>query len=323
MVSPTQLTAVTPAASPGPAIVSVTTPWGTGSLANGFTYVNIVVPGWATLVAAAPDPAVVTSMNLRNAIIATGHAWRVRHTQTQIEMLLIPPGAFSMGCSPSNQYGCYFDGRESPIHAVTLTNTFYLGRYEVTQAQWASVMGANPSQFASASIQVPAEQVSSRPVEQVSWNMVQGFNTATGLRLPTEAEWEYAYRAGTTTAFHAFSGYPNGTNTDTLIGNIAWFGSNSGSQSRPVGLKQANGLGLHDMSGNIEEWVSDWFGFYPADAQVNPAGPSSGQFRLLRGGSWSDNSGGCRSSSRVGQGSVNGADYYAASDRGFRVARNP
>jgi formylglycine-generating enzyme required for sulfatase activity len=149
---------------------------------------------WATVLEFAPDPAVVTNGSLRKAIAATGLPWRVRDNGTQIEMLLVPPGTFNMGCSTSTSFSCVTD--ENPVHAVTLTNAYYIGRYEVTQAQWTARMGSNPSFFQSASAQVPAAQVPNRPVESVSWNTIQGFLSATGLRLPTEAEWEYAYRAG-------------------------------------------------------------------------------------------------------------------------------
>jgi formylglycine-generating enzyme required for sulfatase activity len=250
----------------------------------------ITVPSWATLIEAQPDPAVVWDADLRAAITATGLAWRVRDTATQMEMLLIPPGSFQMGCSASNQYGCF--SAESPVHTVTLTNAFYLGRYEVTQAQWQARMGSNPSFFQSPSSDVPADQVPNRPVERVSWNMIAGaggFMAQTGMRLPTEAEWEYAYRAGTTTAFHGFTGYLNGTNDDTLVGSIAWYTSNSNSQTRPVGGKAGNGFGVHDMAGNVWEWVNDWYGDYSAEPQVNPQGHPTGQYgqyRVLRGGSW-------------------------------------
>jgi formylglycine-generating enzyme required for sulfatase activity len=280
----------------------------------------IIVPSWATLVEAQPDPAVVTSATLRAQITATGYAWRVRDTATQIEMVLIPPGTFQMGCSASNQYGCASDGRESPVHTVTLTQPFYMGRYEVTQAQWTARMGSNPSYFWIASAQVPLEQVPNRPVEQVSWNWIQGFLSATGMRLPTEAEWEYAYRAGSTTAFHSMPGYPTGTNDDNQLGTIAWFSSNSQSQTRPVGQKAGNGFGLHDMSGNVWEWMNDWYSgnYYASSPSVDPPGPSLGSFRVLRGGGWNDSSGNCRSSTRVtgGPSSVN-------LNFGFRVARNP
>jgi formylglycine-generating enzyme required for sulfatase activity len=282
-------------------------------------------PAWATLVEYFPDPAVVWSPALRQAIIATGRPWRVRDTATQMEMLLIPPGSFQMGCSASNQYGCSIN--ESPVHTVTLTNAFYLGRYEVTQAQWQARMGYNPSYFQSPSSDVPADQVPNRPVEAVSWDMIAGaggFMAQTGMRLPTEAEWEYAYRAGTTTAFHGFTGYPNGTNNDGLVGSIGWFYFNtcsggSGCMTHPVGQKLANGFGLHDMAGNVWEWVNDWYGSYSSGAQTDPTGPTTGSYRVLRGGSWYDYTDGLRASNRNYDTPV--SSYYAFF--GCRAARSP
>jgi formylglycine-generating enzyme required for sulfatase activity len=267
-----------------------------------------------------PDPAIVTSGSLRKAIAATGLPWRVRDNLTNIEMVLIPPGTFNMGCSASNQFGCF--SNENPVHAVTLTNAFYIGRYEVTQAQWTARMGSNPSFFQSASAQVPAAEVPNRPVERVSWNMIQGFldGSTTGLRLPTEAEWEYACRAGTTTAFHGWPAQTAGTNNDTLVGNIAWWGSNSNSQTRPVGGKAPNGFGLHDMSGNVWEWVNDWYSgtYYASSPSTNPPGPSSGSSRVLRGGSWAFDSSHLRSSDRTLF--TPGLTFVY---NGFRVARAP
>jgi formylglycine-generating enzyme required for sulfatase activity len=320
VVNFTTVTAVTPAGTVGARDVSVTTLNGTATLAGGFTYATTTVPSWATLLEPLPNPAVVTSATRRSAITATGYAWRVRDTATQIEMVLIPPGTFQMGCSPSNQFGCSSDGRENPVHAVTLTQPCYMGRYEVTQAQWTAQMGSNPSWFQSASAQVPLGQLPNRPVDSVSWNTIQGFLGATGMRLPTEAEWEYAYRAGTTTAFHSMPGYPSGTNDDNQLGTIAWFNSNSTSQTRPVGQKAGNGFGLHDMSGNVWEWVNDWYSssYYASSPSVDPPGPSSGSTRVLRGGSWNDNSGSCRSSRRGFSDPSGGF-----SNLGFRVARAP
>jgi formylglycine-generating enzyme required for sulfatase activity len=323
-VSATKVTAVIPAGSLGAKAVAVTTPIGTTSLAGAFTYtLPPAIPSWATMLEPLPDPAVVWDADLRAAITATGLAWRVRDTATQMEMLLIPPGTFEMGCSASNQYGCA--SWESPVHTVTLTNAFYLGRYEVTQAQWQARMGSNPSYFQSASTQVPAAQVPNRPVEQVSWNMIAGaggFMAQTGMRLPTEAEWEYAYRAGTTTAFHGFTGYPNGTNDDTLVGNIAWWGiccgGNSGGYTHPVGQKLGNGFGLHDMAGNVWEWVNDWYGAYSSGAQTNPTGPATGDYRRVRGGSWDGNSTNLRASFRSFF-TPDGTSYYG----GCRAARSP
>jgi len=279
----------------------------------------VVVPSWATLIEAYPDSSVVTDASLRAAITATGLAWRVKDTATQIELVLIPPGTFNMGCSASQQFGC--DSDENPVHQVTLTNAFYLGRYEVTQAQWQARMGSNPSFFPGPSPEVPLAQVPQRPVEQVSWNTIQGFLSQTGMRLPTEAEWEYAYRAGTTTAFHGYTGQLSGTNADSLLGNIAWFNLQGGYQTRVVGGKLGNGFGLHDMSGNVWEWVNDWWSsnYYSTSPSVNPQGPSSGSSRVLRGGSWINlHSDFCRASDRYYNYPAGSNNYF-----GFRVARNP
>jgi formylglycine-generating enzyme required for sulfatase activity len=149
--------------------------------------------------------------------------------------------------------------------------------------------------------------------------MIQGFEAATGLRLPTEAEWEYACRAGTQTAFNL---PPNGTNDDGLLGQLAWFDANAGSQTRPVGQQQANNLGLHDLHGNVWEWVEDWYGggYYAASPPVDPPGPTSGSFLVLRGGSWSFNStSGCRASDR----DFNSPGYVINGLFGFRAARTP
>ena len=285
----------------------------------------ITVPSWATLIEAQPDPAVVWDAGLRAAITATGLAWRVKDTATQMEMLLIPPGSFQMGCSASQSWSCS-SSNENPVHTVTLTNAFYLGRYEVTQAQWQARMGSNPSYHQSPSSDVPADQVPNRPVEMVSWNMIAGaggFMAKTGMRLPTEAEWEYAYRAGTTTAFHGFTGYLNGTNNDTLVGNIAWYYYNtcsggSGCMTHPVGQKLGNGFGLHDMAGNVWEWVNDWYGSYSSGAQTNPTGPTTGSSRVFRGGSWGTDTANLRASDRY---------YYTPGLTGYelgcRAARSP
>jgi formylglycine-generating enzyme required for sulfatase activity len=307
-----------PSGSLGAKTVAVTTPGGTASASNAFTYA-VATPSWATLIESAPDPAVVTSASLRAAIVATGFAWRVRHTATQIELLLVPPGTFDMGCSASNQFGC--DPDENPVHAVTLTNAFYLGRYEVTQAQWTAVMGFNPSAFQIASAEVPAAQVSNRPVTSVSrYPGIQDFTMATGLTIPTEAQWEYAYRAGTTTAFHSMPGFPNGTNDDTQVGNIGWFASNSASQTRPVGGKAANALGFHDMAGNVAEWTKDVYSatYYASSPSTNPQGPLWGAFNVVRGGSWTGSSKGMRSSERI-EVYVHDTNFAI----GFRVARAP
>jgi formylglycine-generating enzyme required for sulfatase activity len=318
--SDSQVQVTSPPGSLGAVDVTVAGPKGTVTVPGGFTYQSIVVPSWATLVEAQPDPAVVTNASLRAAITATGLAWRVRDTATQVEMLLVPPGTFQMGCiTGSNQHGCY--SAELPVHQVTLTHAFYLGRYEVTQAQWQLRMGSNPSYYQSASPEVPAAQVPNRPVERVSWNAIQGFLSTTGMRLPTEAEWEYACRAGTTTSYHGWPASPDGTNNDSLLSDIAWHDFQGGHQTQPVGGKAGNGFGLHDMSGNVWEWVADWYGgtYYSTSPAENPPGPSSGYPRVLRGGCWNWAFGNdCRASAR----GANNPDY-SSETYGFRIARDP
>jgi formylglycine-generating enzyme required for sulfatase activity len=255
-------------------------------------YPGVTVPAWATLIEALPDPAVVTDPALRTAIAATGLAWRVRDTGTGIEVLLVPQGIFDMGCSASQQYECF--SSENPQHSVTLTQAFYIGRFEVTQQQWQAKMGSNPSDFQG------YEDSPSRPVEHVSWDEVQGYLSGTGLRMPTESEWEYACRGGTSTAF------PNGSNDDYSVESIAWYYVNSENQPHAVGGKAANAFGLHDMLGNVWEWVSDWYGPYPAEPQTNPQGPTSGPYREIRGGAY-----------------IHPTDFVRSSYRGYATANNP
>ena len=295
-VNSTTVTAVTPAGSVGAASVEVTGAKGTATATNAFLYIAIIVPTWATLLEAFPDPAVVTDANLRAAIMASGFAWRVRDNAANIEMLLVPPGTFMMGCSPGDAE-CH--ANESPVHQVTLTNAFYMGKTEVTQAQWTEKMGSNPSAFQGASY----PDAANRPVESMPVNMIQAFNTATGLRLPTEAEWQYACRAGTTTARYG------------VLNDIAWCSENSGGQSHQVAGKLPNALGLYDTLGNVSEWTSDWVGAYTAEAQTNPTGPLSGTLPICCGGNWLYLCNESRASQRV---------YAQPSNHGgIRVARNP
>jgi formylglycine-generating enzyme required for sulfatase activity len=305
--TPTVLTATAPAsATLGAKNVVVTAPGGTATAVGAFTYNSSSVPSWATVIEFAPNPAVVTNATMRAAITATGLAWRVRDTGTQIEMLLVPPGTFTMGCTASNLWSC--GSNENPTHSVTLTQAFYLGRYEVTQGQWVATMGSNPSYFQGYS------DSASRPVESVSWNTIQGYLSATCMRLPSEAEWEYACRAGTTTAFN------NGSSDSATMGTIAWYDSNSGNETHVVGSKAANALGFYDMSGNVWEWVNDWYdgNYYSVSPSTNPLGPVSGTSRVLRGGSWDYNSYYPRSSCRI---------FFTPTgtggDFGCRVVRNP
>jgi formylglycine-generating enzyme required for sulfatase activity len=318
VVSPTTVTAVTPPGSVGAADVVLSGAKGNVSVPGGFRYDSL----WYTVLEQSPNPAIVTDATLRNAILATGYPWRVRDNGTQIELVLIPPGTFEMGCSGSGQYSCA--GGEYPVHTVSLTSAFYLGRYEVTQAQWSARMSSNPSYFQSASAHVSAAEVPSRPVEQLSWSSIEAFLVASDFRLPTEAEWEYAYRARTTTAFHSMPSSPNGTNDDGQVDVIAWFPLNSSAQTRPVGGKAGNGLGLHDMSGNVWEWCGDWYSptYYASSPATNPTGPTTGTQRVIRGGSWFTGKDlptyYVRSSTRGG-----GAPNEPTNNIGLRVARNP
>ena len=199
------------------------------------------------------------------------------HAATGMVFVLVPAGTFQMGSNdgPDN---------EKPIHDVSL-NSFLIAKYEVTQAQWQKIMGNNPSYFKKGDL--PAEaasaQAGNNPVEQVSWDDCQAFCQKAGLRLPTEAEWEYACRAAVPTGRQGKSTkYYWGNEPD---GNYMWYGEKLEGGHHPVGQKKPNGFGLYDMSGNVWEWCSDWYGDYGGNALTNPTGPSSGQYRVLRGGS--------------------------------------
>jgi|GEM_PF-557407 len=255
--------------------------------------------GWAKVLEQDADPSIVTNSKLAQRIKATGLPWRVTCNKTGIEMLLVPPGEFIMGESGGDTE-VEEDGL--PDHRVRLTKPFYLGRYPVTQAQWTAQIGSNPSQFQGA----PYTDCPSRPVESVSWDDCQRFCAATGLRLPTEAEWEYACRAGDRKPRY---GEP---------AEIGWFKENSANTTHPVGKKLPNALGLHDTLGNVWEWCQDWYGPYSSSAATNPAGPSSGPNRVLRGGSWGNGSSSCRGSRRL---SATPDDAYNCI--GFRSARTP
>jgi formylglycine-generating enzyme required for sulfatase activity len=218
-----------------------------------------------------------------------------------MRLVLIRPGKFMMGSSDSEQGRL---GNEGPQHEVVITKPFYMGVTEVTQAQYEAVMGTNPSAF----------KGPMNPVESVSWDEAVEFcrrlseKTGKTVRLPTEAEWEYACRAGTTTAF-SFG------DADSALGDYAWYSANSGNKTHPVGRKKPNAWGLYDMHGNVAEWCQDFQGGYAAGAVTDPAGPGSGTSRVLRGASWRTNPDYCRSASR---------NYRTPDSRGnycgFRVA---
>ena len=200
-------------------------------------------------------------------------------------MIAVEGGTFQMGAT-SEQGSDAYSG-ESPIHSVTLSS-YYIGETEVTQELWESVMGNNPSYYSG---------YPQRPVESVSWNDCQEFitklNNLTGknFRLPTEAEWEYAARGGNKSKGYKYSG----SNT---IGDVAWYDGNSSSRTHDVKTKQVNELGIYDMSGNVWEWCQDWYGSYSSGSQTNPTGPTSGTFRVFRGGCWDCSAKYCRVSYR-------------------------
>lgn len=225
-----------------------------------------------------------------------------------MEFVLIPDGTFQMGSEdgPAN---------EVPVHTVRISQPFYLGVTPITQAQWEEVIGNNPSYF---------KGDTNCPVESVSWEDVQIFISKlqeqepdVRYRLPTEAEWEYAARAGTAAAY-SFG------DDQSRLGEYAWYHANSDSKTHPVGQLKANGWGLHDIHGNVYEWVQDWYGSYTATTAeapaVDPAGPATepaaGAARVVRGGSWVDLARSCRSSVRGGR-----LPSYHSERLGFRVLR--
>jgi formylglycine-generating enzyme len=220
----------------------------------------------------------------------------------EMKFVYIPGGCFQMG----DTFG---DGNsdEKPVHEVCVSE-YYMGKYEVTQGQWKEVMGNNPSEYKNCG--------DSCPVENVSWNDVQEFirklNNKSGknYRLPTEAEWEYAARSGGKREKWA------GTSSESSLEDYAWYNDNSGSKTPPVGQKQPNGLGLFDMTGNVVEWCSDWYGddYYKYSPRDNPSGPSSGSSRVFRGGSWGHDAAYARAALRF----RNGPDFRN-SILGFRL----
>ena len=212
---------------------------------------------------------------------------------------LVPAGMFMMG-----------EGDEA--HEVTLTKSFKIGVHEVTQAQYEQVMGVNPSKFKGAD----------NPVENVSWEDAVEFcrrlselpaekEAGNVYRLPSEAQWEYACRAGTTTEY-SFG------DDDSDLGDYAWFRENSSNRTHPVGDKLPNAWGLYDMHGNVLEWCQDWYGDYPSGSVTDPSGATSGSYRVIRGGCWLYPAEGCRSAYRFW-------DFPSSrsSSSGFRVCLSP
>ena len=233
------------------------------------------------------------------------------------DMVYVEGGTFFMGAQNSDSDGLNYDAdiysHESPVHEVTL-DSYYIGKYEVTQGLWKKVMGVNPSLFTGDD---------NLPVEYVSWNDCQTFitrlNQLTGqnFRMPTEAEWEYAARGGQQDEYIRTKGQSGtyckyaGSND---IDDVAWYDGNSGGKTHPVGTKAPNALGLYDMSGNVWEWCSDWYDYYNSSPATNPTGSATGIIRMLRGGYW----GGNTWNSRVSRRNYNAPDYRNLSD-GLRL----
>ncbi len=250
-------------------------------------------------------------------------------------MRWVPPGTFTMG-SPETEAGRWKD--EGPQHEVVLSRGYWLADTPCTQALWQAVMGSNPSRFVSPE----------RPVENVSWDDCQVFLAklagrvhGLGARLPTEAEWERACRAGTTQATWLGDLEILGKNNAPLLDPIAWYGGNCGVDfdldnghditgelwkekqyqqtkggTHPVRFKQPNPWGLFDMLGNVLEWCSDWFGKYGSEQAIDPTGPATGSYRGYRGGSWSSYARVVRAAGRDA-----GTPGYRFLDLGFRLAR--
>jgi formylglycine-generating enzyme required for sulfatase activity len=232
---------------------------------------------------------------------AAGSALDFTESKYGIEMTHVRGGTLMIGCTPEQEGDCY--DYEEPAHSVT-PGDFYIGKYEVTQAQWKAVMENNPSDFKGDNL----------PVENVSWDDAQEFirklNAATGktYRLPSEAEWEYAARGGDKSRAYKYSGSNDAK-------EVAWHYENSEGRTHPVGTKRANELGIHDMSGNVWEWVYD---LYANDDSTEPANHESrneGSFRVIRGGGWGSYARGIRVSNYYNNGSGNHYNIL-----GFRLA---
>ncbi len=228
-----------------------------------------------------------------------------------MKLLLIPKGTFMMGSPESEEWR----RPQESQHDVTLSKDYFLGAYEVTQSEYQQVMNKNPSFVQGAKIR----DSSRHPVEQVSWNDAVEFckrlselpeekRAGRVYRLPTEAEWEYACRAGSKTA------YSFGESSKALD-DYAWYDGGSNRQTHPVGEKKPNAWGLFDMHGNVWEWCSDWYGQYPNGAVSDPAGPKEGSARVQRGGGWVGLAEVCRSAHRDGF-----VPSVRDADGGFRVA---
>lgn len=262
---------------------------------------------------------------------------------TPAGFVFVQGGTFTMG-----DHFAEGDSDEVPTHSVTLSD-FYMGATEVTQAEWTATMGSNPASgygvgdtypvyyvswysimkycnlrsmnegltpcYTISSSTDPADWGTVPTSTNTTWNAAICNWSANGYRLPSEAEWEYASRGG---IHNADNLRYSGCNLETDLTNYAWYSANSGSSTHPVGTKLPNQLGLYDMSGNLWEWCWDWYGSYTSDSVTNPTGPTTGSYRVKRGGGWGDAAGGCRVAGRGGN-----YPYYSYHYIGFRLSRTP
>lgn len=217
------------------------------------------------------------------------------------DVVRVKAGTFVMGCTDEQNREC--DNDENPSHRVTISQDYYIGKFEVTQDLFEAVMGYNPSNW----------KASNLPVENVRWDEAQEFcnklSRMTGRRfaLPTEAQWEYAARGGMKSVGYKYCG-------SSEISDVAWYVENSYRQTHPVGSLRPNELGLYDMSGNVWEWCQDWYGDYSSSSQRDPKGPNSGSIHVLRGGGWDLDAESLRVANRGNYASDFSSGYY-----GFRV----
>jgi len=256
---------------------------------------------WAEVLERSPDPAVITDPSWRTRLESTGLPWRVREPRSGAELLLVPPGRFERGAAADDAEAAL---DERPPHPVEVFEPYYLGRFEVSQAEWRAVLGDTPSFFRASA----AEGEARRPVERVSHLDAQRFCAATGLSLPTESQWEYACRAGSEGARYG------------ALDDSAWHHGNAHGRAHEVGALAANALGFHDQLGNVWEWTA---GGYSAEEYARHRAPIDARAVLraapkavLRGGSWYDVGRRARASARYAV-----ERDFKGSHVGFRVAR--
>ena len=254
-------------------------------------------------------------------VVSTGYCSNESFVIKELDLELIkcPAGRFMMG-SPEDEFGRE-DRLDEKLHSVIISKPFYIGQYEVTQSQYESVMGYNPSYF----------KGGNNPVESVSWfkakifciklNFLYKNYLPKGYRfdLPTEAQWEYACRAGTTTSLNSGKNITSGMYACKNFDEVGWYDDNADKQAHPVGQKKPNAWGIYDMHGNVAEWCNGFYGEYPKEEVIDPKGPNSGTYYILRGGCWNSDADRSRSAFR----GLIDKPYMGDCTVGFRVAVVP